>query len=93
MTSQKFASVWDAIEDTPAEAATMKLRSKLMDAIEAAIKAKGWNQTEAAKALGVTQPRISALLRGKISMFNTESLISMLAALDLHLDFQIREAA
>lgn len=93
MTSQRFASVWDAIEDTPAEAENMKLRSALMDAIEDAIKAKGWTQAEAAKALGVTQPRVSALMRGKISMFSLDSLINMLTALGLKVDIQIREAA
>lgn len=93
MTSQRFASVWDAIEDTPAEAESMKLRSALMDAIEDAIKAKGWTQAEAAKALGVTQPRVSALMRGKISMFSLDSLINMLTALGLKVDIQIREAA
>ncbi len=93
MTSQRFASVWDAIEDTPAEAENMKLRSALMDAIEDAIKAKGWTQAEAAKALGVTQPRVSALMRGKISMFSLDSLINMLTALGLKVDIRIREAA
>ena len=93
MTSQRFASVWDAIEDTPAEAENMKLRSALMDAIEDAIKAKGWTQAEAAKALGITQPRVSALMRGKIGMFSLDSLINMLTALGLKVDIQIREAA
>ncbi|WP_026793246.1 helix-turn-helix domain-containing protein [Pleomorphomonas oryzae] len=93
MTSQRFASVWDAIEDTPAEAENMKLRSALMDAIEDAIKAKGWTQAEAAKQLGVTQPRVSALMRGKISMFSLDSLINMLTALGLKVDIQIRVAA
>lgn len=93
MTSQRFASVWDAIEDTPAEAENMKLRSALMDAIEDAIKAKGWTQAEAAKQLGVTQPRVSALMRGKISMFSLDSLINILTALGLKVDIRIREAA
>ena len=93
MTSPRFASVWDAIEDTPAEAENMKLRSALMDAIEDAIKAKGWTQAEAAKALGITQPRVSALMRGKIGMFSLDSLINMLTALGLKVDIQIREAA
>ncbi len=93
MTSQRFASVWDAIEDTPAEAENMKLRSTLMDAIEDAIKAKGWTQAEAAKQLGVTQPRVSALMRGKISMFSLDSLINMLTALGLKVHIHIREAA
>jgi len=93
MTSQRFASVWDAIEDTPAEAENMKLRSALMDAIEEAITAKGWTQAEAAKELGVTQPRVSALMRGKIGMFSLDSLINMLTALGLKVDIRISKAA
>ncbi|PKR87309.1 transcriptional regulator [Pleomorphomonas diazotrophica] len=93
MTGQRCASVWDAIEGTPAEAENMKLRSALMDAIDDAIKSKGWTQAEAAKALGVTQPRVSALMRGKISMFSLDSLINMLTALGLKMHIRISEAA
>lgn len=56
---QRFKSVWDAIEDTPGEAASMKTRSALMMAISGYIAQQGWSQTEAATALGVTQPRVS----------------------------------
>jgi len=58
MSNGQFASVWDAIEDTPAEAEKMKLRSALMMALEQHIKAQGWSQAEAARLLGVTQPRL-----------------------------------
>ncbi len=59
MIGEKFASVWDAIEDTPAEAENMKLRAALMRTLEQHIQAQGWTQAEAARLLGVTQPRIS----------------------------------
>jgi predicted XRE-type DNA-binding protein len=65
MSNETFASVWDAIEDTPAEAENMKLRSTLMMALEQHIRTKGWTQAEAARQLGVTQPRVSDLLRGR----------------------------
>ena len=93
MSKQEFASVWDAIEDTTAEAENMKLRSELMMALEQHIRTQKWSQAEAAKRLGVTQPRISDLLRGKINLFALESLVNMLAAAGLRLKIQVKKAA
>jgi predicted XRE-type DNA-binding protein len=93
MSSDTFASVWDAIEDTPAEAENMRLRSTLMTAPEQHIKAKGWTQAEAARQFGVTQPRISDVLRGKINLFAIDSLVTMLAAAGLHVEVRVLEAA
>ena len=59
MSNETFKSVWDAIEDTPAEAENMKLRSALMMALDKHIRSQGWTQAEAARQLGVTQPRVS----------------------------------
>lgn len=80
MTSEVFASVWDAIEDTPEEAENMRIRAELMLVIERLIKEQGWTQKEAARHLGVTQPRISDLVRGKIALFSVDSLIAMAGA-------------
>ncbi len=41
------------------------------------IEQKGWTQKEAAKVMGVTQPRISNLMRSKLDLFSTDSLIAM----------------
>ena len=62
---QRFASVWDAIEDTPGEAAHMKARSELMIAISEHIAKNGLTQAAAAKLFGVTQPRVSDLVRAR----------------------------
>ena len=67
MSDERYASVWDAIENTPAEAENLKLRSALMMALEEHIKRQDWSQSEAARRFGVTQPRVSDLMRGKIS--------------------------
>jgi predicted XRE-type DNA-binding protein len=91
--SKRFSSVWDAIEDTPAEAENMKLRSRLMMILKDHIKAEGWTQAEAAKRLNVTQPRISDLMRGKIDLFGLDSLVTMLRASGLQLEFRVRQAA
>ena len=93
MKSQDFASAWDAIEDTPDAAEHMRIRSSLMASLKQHIKEQGWTQTEAAAALGVTQPRLSDLMRGKISLFEIDALISMLNAAGLRVEVQVRKAA
>lgn len=93
MSADRFSSVWDAIEDTPAQAENMKLRSRLMTALKDHIAGEGWSQAEAAKALGVTQPRISDLVRGKIDLFGLDTLVNMLSAAGLHIELSISKAA
>ena len=93
MSDESFASVWDAVEDTPAEAESMKLRSALMMALEQHIRSQGWTQTEAARRLSVTQPRISDLLRGKISLFGLDTLVNLVVAAGLHVEMRIGRAA
>lgn len=75
----RFASAWDAAEDTPQEAASMKARSVLMMELGAAIQERGMTQSEAAEVFGVTQPRISDLVRGKINLFSLDTLMDMAA--------------
>ena len=92
MTTQ-FESVWDAIEGSPVEAENMKLRSSLMIALQEHIAQMKLSQTEAAKVFGVTQPRISDLMRGRIDLFAIDSLVNMLATAGLHVEMQIYKAA
>jgi predicted XRE-type DNA-binding protein len=89
MSAKKFTSVWDAIENSPAEAENMKLRAKLMSAIIDYIDREGLSQAQAAKLMAVTQPRISDLVRGKIDLFSLDALVSMLSAAGLHVDLKI----
>lgn len=89
----KFASVWDAIEDTPALAENMKLRSAFMLALKDHIARERWTQREAAKKFGVTQPRISDLLRGKIDLFAIDTLVNMLATAGIPIEVRIGKAA
>jgi predicted XRE-type DNA-binding protein len=93
MKSQGFASVWDAIEDTPDAAEHMRIRSSPMASLKQHIKEQGWSQAEAAAALGVTQPRVSDLMRGKISLFGIDAHISLLSAAGLRVEVQVRKAA
>ena len=76
-----YASVWDAIADTPEEAANLRVRSELMEQIAAIVKESGWTQAEAAARCGLTQPRINDLLRGRIARFSLDALVNMASAL------------
>lgn len=93
MSTEKFASVWDAIEDTPEEAENMKLRSGLMMALKEHIVRVGLNQSQAAKLFGVTQPRVSDLMRGKIGLFGLDALVNMAASAGLHVEMRVLETA
>jgi predicted XRE-type DNA-binding protein len=93
MSEQRFASVWDAIEDTQEDAENMKLRSMLIMALKNHIMRTGISQAEAAKLLGVTQPRVSDLMRGKINLFGLDALVNMATAAGLHLELRILDAA
>ncbi len=89
MKKDRFKSVWDAIEDTPGEAANMKTRSALMMAISRYITEQGLSQAEAATALGVTQPRISDLMRGKVQLFSIDTLVNMLAGAGFRVEMHL----
>ena len=77
MKRQRFASVWDALEDTAAAAANMQARSKLMIAMRSKIESWKVSQTEAARRLGLTQPRLNDLMRGRIDKFSLDALINL----------------
>ncbi|HMS85534.1 MAG TPA: XRE family transcriptional regulator [Nitrospira sp.] len=80
-TIHSFKSVWDALADTPEQAANLRARSGLMRKIADVIEANGWTQMEAGAKCGVTQPRINDLLRGRISRFSLDALVNMAATL------------
>lgn len=78
-----YRSVWDAIADSPEEAANLKLRSQLMDAIKTYIDHEDITKEEAAKRLGVPQSRVSELGNGRISQFTIDELVIMAAGVGL----------
>jgi predicted XRE-type DNA-binding protein len=93
MTKRRYSSVWDAIEDTPEKAENMKLRSLLMSALRNHIVRTGMSQTQAATLFGVTQPRVSDLMRGKINLFALDALVNMAVAAGMQIEMQVREAS
>jgi predicted XRE-type DNA-binding protein len=90
MSKRRFASVWDAIENTPAEAASMKARAELMNSIIELVKKQGLTQSEAARRLGVTQPRVSDLMRGKVDLFSLDTLVDMLALAGRRVELKVK---
>ena len=93
MSNKPFASVWDAIEDSPAAAENMKLRSQLMTALREHISTAGLSQAQAAKLFDITQPRVSDLVRGKIDLFSLDTLVNMASTAGMHIEMRLREAA
>jgi predicted XRE-type DNA-binding protein len=57
------------------------------------IERRNWTQAAAARRFGVTQPRISDLMRGKIELFGLDTLVNMAVAAGLHVEMRIAEAA
>jgi predicted XRE-type DNA-binding protein len=64
----------------PEESENLRVRADLMIELSRLIESKGWTQEEAAEIMGVSQPRISDLIRGKIDRFSIDSLVSMLGS-------------
>jgi len=86
---KQFKSVWDALEDEPLMAENMKMRSNLMMAIEDQINDKGLKQREISELLGLTQPRVSALMNGKIADFSLDTLICIAHQTGLHVILKV----
>lgn len=91
--SEKYARVWDAIADTPEQAANLRARAEVMLKIAAIVKESKWTQTEAAAHCGVTQPRMNDLLRGRVSRFSLDALFNMAAAIGRRVTVEIDQAA
>ncbi len=77
MSRKRFSSVWDAIEESPTEAASMKLRAELAIEIVERLRERKLTQAKAAELIGVTQPRISDLVRGRLDLFSLDVLVDM----------------
>jgi predicted XRE-type DNA-binding protein len=93
MRKKRYDNVWDAIETNPVKAENLKLRSALMSALIRYIKNEGLTQAQAAKVFGVTQPRVSNLVHGKIDLFALDMLVKMAAAAGLRVTMRIKKAA
>ncbi len=93
MKKAAFVSVWDALENNPAEAANMKARAELVIAIRQAVSGFKVTQAKAAKKLGLTQPRMNDLLRGRINKFSLDMLINLATRAGLDVRVEVKPAA
>ena len=87
-----YASVWDAVADTPGQAANLRARAELMQQIARFINEQDWTQAEAAAHCGVTQPRINDLLRGQVSRFSRAALVNISTALGRRVRMELEAA-
>ena len=89
---ESYDSVWDALADTPEQAANLRARAELMQQIAAIVAESGWTQVEAAKNCGVTQPRINDLLRGRVSRFSLDALVNIATAIGRRVHVELEAA-
>ena len=73
----------------PAEAEVMRLRAEVMIRTAQQLKAQGWTQAEAARQLGITQPRVSRLIKGKVEDFSLDMLLTLAARAGLHPELRL----
>ena len=88
-----FTSVWDAIEDSQDVAEAMKARAEIMRALQKVVRSWNLSQKAAAARLGVTQPRLNDLLRGKIDKFSLDALFDLAGHAGLKISIALRRAA
>ena len=93
MANERFDSVWEAIGNGQAESGLLKTKAALMRALCKRIENEGWTQSQAAERLGVHQPRVSDLVRGKLSAFSLDNLYAMAETLGLKPELRWSEAA
>ena len=83
MKRQRFDSVWDAIERSPDAAESLKLRAEIVHGILAELERRKLTQTRAAAIVGISQPRMSDLMRGRVDLFSLDALVDLAAGLGL----------
>ena len=84
-----YASIWDALAETPGQAANMTVRAELLRGLQTLVRSAGWTQSEAAQRCGITQPRMNDLLRGRISKFSLDALVNIAVALGQRVHLQM----
>lgn len=90
---KKYRSVWDALESSNAEAMNMKVRAELMVALQKRVESQDGTQAEKATLLGINQPRLNDLLRGRIDKFSLDALVNIATRAGLKVDLHVRRAA
>jgi predicted XRE-type DNA-binding protein len=84
---KSYSSPFELLSDDADEISNLKLKANMMIAIRSLIERKGWSQSDAARELGVSQPRISNLKNGKIDKFSVDMLMELLVKLGFKFEF------
>jgi predicted XRE-type DNA-binding protein len=88
---ESTGNVFKDIGFSDSEADSLLIRSLLMIEIEKAIKSHNWTQAQAAKILGVTQPRISEILSDRVDLFAIDTLIKYLSILGKKVSVKVKD--
>jgi len=86
-------NVFEDLGFGPDEAEHLRIRSALMATLRQVIQDRGLTQAKAAVLLGVTQPRVSDLMRGKIDLFSIDTLVDMLARAGFQVNLRVAQLA
>jgi len=92
-TAKSGSSVFEDLGFQPAEAENLRIRAAMMNALIAQIEKRKLTQAQAAKLLGVTQPRVSDLMRGRLHLFSLDTLVNFLSAAGLRVTLRVSKAA
>lgn len=90
---QTFASVWDALADTPEQAANMRLRAELVLAIHEVVEGWGKSRAQVASRLRLTRPHLDDLLQGRLDLFSVDELTTLAERAGLAIEMRIAHAA
>jgi len=86
-------NIFEILTSDPVSLNMWNLKSNLILAIHKTVKDNGWNQTEAAAYLGISQPRVSNMLKGKLDKFSTDSLLEIMFKLGYKLDMAVHPSS
>jgi predicted XRE-type DNA-binding protein len=89
--TNKFNSVWDALENTESLAANMKAKTKIMIALHDVVEGMGLTQAQASKNLNITQPRLNDLLKGRINRFSLDALFNLAYCAGLEINVTLKK--
>ena len=92
-TQHSSGNVFRDLGFSPEEAANLRIRADLMVRLKKLIEARGLTQAGAAELFGVSQPRVSDLLRGKIDLFSIDTLVNMLGRAGVWVSIVVRPRA
>ena len=78
-----------AVNDEAIQLENLKIRATLARAVRDTLVQNHFTQTEAAERLGISQPRVSALLKGKAREFRVDALVNMALKLGLNVSLEV----